>query len=115
MTAIECVRMSLGPPDGSGRPSPVPIPGSEFVLAVDTVIAAVGQAPEIGFLPHQASLDRKGHDRDRRLSGATAAPGVFAGGDASGGRAFVADAIASGKMGALAIYCYIEGKDADRE
>ena len=47
--AIECVRMALGAPDASGRATPVPIPGSEFMLPVDTVIAAVGQAPEPGF------------------------------------------------------------------
>lgn len=115
VTAIECVRMSLGPPDGSGRPSPVPIPGSEFVMAVDTVIAAVGQAPEIGFLSASGVATTAKGMIGIDESGATAAPGVFAGGDASGGRAFVADAIASGKMGALAIYCYIEGKDAARE
>ena len=46
LTGMECVRMELGAPDASGRPRPVPVAGSEFTLAVDTVIAAVGQSPE---------------------------------------------------------------------
>ena len=51
------------------------------------------------------------------VSPATRRPtsGVFAGGDGAGTKAFVADAIASGKMGALAIRCYLEGKDDGEE
>ncbi len=46
---------------------------------------------------------------------ATSVDGVFAGGDGAGTKAFVADAIASGKLGALAVYCYFEGKDVKKE
>ena len=46
LRAMELIRMELGPPDGSGRPRPVPVPGSEFQMPVDTVIVAVGYAPE---------------------------------------------------------------------
>lgn len=42
---VECVQMELGPPDASGRKRPEPIPRSEFLLAVDEVILAVGQNP----------------------------------------------------------------------
>ncbi len=48
VTGLECIRMELGEPDDSGRRRPVPIPGSEFVLDVDMVIPAIGQAPETG-------------------------------------------------------------------
>ncbi|MBA4395437.1 MAG: dihydropyrimidine dehydrogenase subunit A, partial [Desulfobacca sp.] len=41
--AIECLKMTLGEPDGKGRPRPVPIEGSEFLLEVDGVIPALGQ------------------------------------------------------------------------
>ncbi|MEA3488424.1 MAG: FAD-dependent oxidoreductase, partial [Euryarchaeota archaeon] len=41
---LECVRMELGPPDDTGRRRPVPVEGSEFVIDVDTVIPAIGQA-----------------------------------------------------------------------
>ena len=42
---VECRRMQLGAPDASGRPRPEPVPGSEFVLPVDTVVKAIGQQP----------------------------------------------------------------------
>ena len=45
LTRMQCIRMELGAPDASGRPSPVAIPGSEFRIPVDTVVAAVGQGP----------------------------------------------------------------------
>ena len=47
--------MELGAPDESGRPRPVPVKGSEFTVPVDTVIAAVGQAPEIDFVRTRVS------------------------------------------------------------
>lgn len=43
VVALECLRVELGVPDGSGRPSPVPIAGSEFRLQADQIIKAVGQ------------------------------------------------------------------------
>ena len=43
--AIKCIRMELGEPDASGRRSPVPIPGSEFEIPTETVIMALGTAP----------------------------------------------------------------------
>ncbi len=49
LAALECLRMEPGPPDEDGRPRPVPIPGSEFILPVETVIVAVGQVPEAEF------------------------------------------------------------------
>ncbi len=42
-TALECLRVELGPPDASGRPAPLPIPGSEFLLPCDQIVKAVGQ------------------------------------------------------------------------
>src|SRR5258708_25404806 len=43
VTAVQCVRMSLGPADASGRPSPQPVAGSEFLLPADQVVKAIGQ------------------------------------------------------------------------
>jgi NADPH-dependent glutamate synthase beta subunit-like oxidoreductase len=109
--AIECLRMELGAPDESGRRAPVPIPGSEFTIPADTVIAAIGQAPETRFLEEfGVSLDNKGVVRTLP-STATGIAGIFAGGDGAGTRAFVADALGSGKRAALAIRSYIEGTD----
>jgi len=111
VSALECVRMELGEPDESGRRRPVPVKGSEYLVSVDTVIAAVGQTPESDFLKEIGlSLTSRGII-ETSPSTATNVLGVFAGGDGAGARAFVADAIASGKKAALAISCYLEGKD----
>ncbi len=115
VSAIECTRMELGPPDGSGRPRPIAVKGSEFSLPVDTVIAAVGQVPDSGFLRETGlPLDNRGFIESAGMA-ATSLDGVFAGGDSAGGKAFVADAIASGKKAALAILCFLQGRDTEKE
>jgi NADPH-dependent glutamate synthase beta subunit-like oxidoreductase/Pyruvate/2-oxoacid:ferredoxin oxidoreductase delta subunit len=116
LSGIECVRMRLGDPDASGRPRPVPVEGSEFVVPVDSVITAIGQVPEAEFVKELGiSLDGSGMIQISSESTATNIDGIFAGGDSAGTKAFVADAIASGKKGALAIFCYLEGKDIHKE
>ncbi len=42
---MECIKMKLGEPDSSGRRRPIPSPGSEFRIPVDTVVCAIGQSP----------------------------------------------------------------------
>ncbi len=116
LTAISCTRMELGAPDESGRPQPVAIPGSQFIIPAETLIAAVGQTPESDFAREfGVSVDRRGIIQVSSQTAATSREGIFAGGDSSGAKAFVADAIAGGKMGALAIYCYFDGKDMTEE
>ncbi|MFH0786132.1 MAG: NAD(P)-binding protein [Pseudomonadota bacterium] len=116
LIGIECLRMELGAADEGGRPKPFPIQGSEFIVPVDTVITAVGQIPETEFVKELGLVVNNRGQIDRSPeSPATNTPGVFAGGDCAGGRAFVADAIAGGKLGALAILCYLEGKDLKPE
>ncbi len=50
LVGLRCVKMELGPPDASGRPRPVPVPGSEFVVPLDSLIVAVGEEPDADFL-----------------------------------------------------------------
>ncbi|HME42049.1 MAG TPA: NAD(P)-binding protein [Syntrophorhabdales bacterium] len=116
LSGIECLRMALGDADESGRPQPTPVARSEFVVPLDTVIAAIGQAPDVKFLNDLGlRLSRRGVIEISPESTATNIEGIFAGGDSAGVRAFVADAIASGKMGALAIHCYLERKNVGEE
>jgi NADPH-dependent glutamate synthase beta subunit-like oxidoreductase/Pyruvate/2-oxoacid:ferredoxin oxidoreductase delta subunit len=116
VSGLECIRMELGAPDAGGRPEPLPVKGSEFIVPADTVIAAVGQVPEADFVGEAGlSVNRRGMIEVLPGTAATSAEGVFAGGDSAGARAFVADAIASGKMGAFAIACYLQGKDVKKE
>ncbi len=111
VTGLQCIRMRLGEPDASGRRRPVPISGSEFLVEVDNVIAAVGQAPDLSFLPPDSALERTRRERlavdNNRL--ATNVPGVFAGGDFAFGPGMVIEAIAAGRRGAMAIDKYLKG------
>jgi len=115
VTGLQCVRMKLGEPDAGGRRRPIPIPGSEFFAPADTVIAAVGQAPDLSFLPPDSALERTRWERlavdENRL--ATNVPGVFAGGDFVSGPGMVIEAIAAGRRGAIAVDKYLRG-DASR-
>lgn len=77
----------------------------------DKIILAIGQEMRIDSLPKCIQTERGliGADQFTR----TALPNIFAGGDVIGGKAFVADAIASGKMGALAVSSFLEGGDVE--
>ena len=103
ITAIECVRNELGEPDASGRRRPVPIPGSEFTLPLDSVIVAIGQKPEVSFLDGSSvSVGKNGAIEVDPTTGA-AAPGIYAGGDAVRGPAIIIQGCADGRRAAEAI------------
>lgn len=106
---IECVRMELGPPDETGRRRPVPVEGSEFVMDVDTVIPAIGQASDLKFLEGSGVDTPGGRWISTSSDGRTAVEGVFAGGDAATGAKTVIEAIAAGKRAALSINDYLNG------
>ena len=112
VSGMKCIKMELGEPDESGRRSPKEIPGSEFVLSVDTVIMSLGTSPN-----PLISSTTKGLDVNRRKcivateeSGATSKPGVFAGGDAVTGAATVILAMGAGKTAAKGIHEYLQKK-----
>ncbi len=115
VTGLQCVHMQLGEMDAGGRRRPVAIPGSDFFAEAGTVIAAVGQAPDLSFLPPESALERTRWEtlaiNANTLS--TNVPGVFAGGDFVTGPGMVIHAIAAGRRGALAIDKYLRG-DASR-
>ncbi|MEK6654511.1 MAG: dihydropyrimidine dehydrogenase, partial [Thermodesulfobacteriota bacterium] len=82
VAGVRCQRMELGEPDESGRRRPVPVAGSEFVIAADTMIAAVAQAPEISFLDagHGLEVSARGTFVVDAKTLTTGRPGIFAGG-----------------------------------
>ncbi len=112
VSGLQCIRMRLGEADSSGRRRPLPIPGSEFTVDLDMVIPAVGQAPDLSFLPADSKLERT---KWEMLSVdpsnlATNIPGVFAGGDFVTGPSYVIEAISAGRRGAVAIDKYLRGE-----
>lgn len=106
---VKCIKNELGEPDASGRRSPKPVPGSEFTLDVDVVIAAIGQAPEAPFIGKDVETSERGNRIAARDPDtlATSHPGIFAGGDAVTGPATAVAAIAAGKRAAWGIDHYL--------
>jgi len=103
---LTCNRMELGEPDAGGRRRPLPIKGSEFHQEFDTIIAAIGQDPDI---PSQFGLmtSREHTLTVDPVTQATDRPGVWAGGDVVTGPATVIEAIATGRRAASAIDVYL--------
>ncbi len=102
ISGIELQRMKLGEPDSSGRRKPVPVKGSNFSVSADTIITAIGEEPELSFLPY--SFLKKGLrilvDDDH----STGVPGIFAGGDAAtNANGTVVNAIRAGKEAAISM------------
>jgi NADPH-dependent glutamate synthase beta subunit-like oxidoreductase len=104
---LRCIRMELGEADASGRPRPVPKPGSEFDVDATAIIAAISQEPN--FKPI-AEL-REGKDWIKTDEwGATKLPGVYAGGD-DVELALVATAVCQGRVAAQAIDAHFRGEE----
>jgi NADPH-dependent glutamate synthase beta subunit-like oxidoreductase len=106
---IECVKSLLGPPGKDGRREPRPIENSNFTLPVDSVISAIGEAPDLSFLPHELQKSKDSVLVDE--TGATAMKRVFAGGDIVAQPRTVSYAIGAGKKAAMAIDATIRGKN----
>jgi heterodisulfide reductase subunit A-like polyferredoxin len=117
--ALECIKMELGAPDESGRRKPVPIKGSEFTMAVDAVIPAIGQESDWACLTDECActLNDWGTIRVDPVTLQTEDSDIFAGGDAVSGPATVVEAVAAGKEAAVSIHRFIQGEDLriDRE
>ena len=105
VTGMRIQRMELGEPDASGRRRPVPIEGSEYEIAIDTAVIAIGQGPNPLATQSTPGLDlnRHGNIVVNEQTMMTSIPGVFAGGDIVTGAATVILAMGAGKQAALGI------------
>lgn len=113
VTGIEVVKQELGEPDASGRRSPVPVEGSNYVIPVETVIIAIGQSPNPLIRQTTPGLDTQKWggiivDEDTMK---TSKDGVYAGGDTVTGAATVILAMGAGKKAAKAIDEQLCGKE----
>ena len=109
---IKCIKMELGEPDESGRRRPVEVPGSEFVIDVDTVIMSLGTSPNplISSTTEGLEVNKwKCIVADEEF-GKTTKEGVYAGGDAVTGAATVILAMGAGRAGAKGIDEYLKNK-----
>ncbi len=112
LEGLECVRMELGEVDTSGRRRPVPVEGSEFTVAIDTLIPAIGQEPDVASFAdgNGLKLSRWNTLEVDAETLYTGAAGIFAGGDVVSGPATVVDAMAHGKTAAQMIHKYVQGQ-----
>ena len=111
VTGLRCVEMELGEPDESGRRSPIVKPDSEFEVACDVVIMALGTSPNplIAATTEGLETNRRGCITATD-EGQTTREGVFAGGDAVTGAATVILAMGAGRKAAKAIDDYLKTK-----
>lgn len=106
---VKLIRMKLGKPDASGRPAPEPIPGSEFVVSIDTLISAIGEVATPPMrkeccgvtLRHNGTIDTDPQGRTRRI-------GVFAAGDVTNGPTLIGKALSHGMKIAQVVESFIE-------
>ncbi len=121
VTHLEYLRMELGEPDASGRRRPVPVEGSETLLATDMVISAIGQAPDVSFVTKSGSPAAE--LKTTRWSTIEADPGtlqtnipyLFVAGDVATGPSLVVDAIGGGRRAARSIHQFVMGRPVEAE
>lgn len=115
VTGVECIKMKLGKPDESGRRRPVPVKGSEFKMATDMLIPAVGQRPDLPAMSGKDSVKVTdwGTIEADPVSYKTSIEGVFAGGDCVTGPATLIEALDMGNKVARSIDCYLRGESLE--
>lgn len=111
---LVCCRMELGPADESGRRRPVKRAGALFDIKTDSIISAIGEKPDFGYL--KAALKTENDCvfvRDNLSTPAKKGPlaQVFAGGDIIDIAHTVVHAVASGKKAAIAMDCHRNGSN----
>ncbi|MFB3777306.1 MAG: NADPH-dependent glutamate synthase [Bryobacteraceae bacterium] len=109
VTGMRCQKMELGEPDSSGRRRPVPVPGSEFDMPIDTVIYALGTSanPIIAQTTPGLKINKWGYIEVDEKTGMSSIPGVFAGGDIVTGAATVILAMGAGRRAAKGMLEYL--------
>jgi NADPH-dependent glutamate synthase beta subunit-like oxidoreductase/ferredoxin len=116
VAGLKCVRNRLGEPDASGRRAPVPIPGTEFILDVDTVVAATGQNSDVGYLQEAGvAVSKRRRPEVNPVTWMTNVPGIFAGGDYTAGARTIIASIGDGHKAAIAMDQYLRGARPEDE
>jgi len=98
--------------DSAGRFNPAFEEHSESVIECDTVILAIGQAPNLDFLKPEdgVQVSPRGLVVANRETLMTSSPGVFAGGDCVFGPRLIIDSVGDGKRIAIAVDEYLTGR-----
>jgi formate dehydrogenase (NADP+) beta subunit len=114
VVGVEVIKMELGEPDASGRRSPQPVPGSEYVIPCDLVIPAIGQDPDLDYLGEEDFGIKQTRWNSILTHGGTMmtdCEGIFAGGDCEYGAMTVVVAVGHGRRAARVMHRWLtEGK-----
>ncbi len=111
VTGLECRRMQLGEPDSSGRRRPEPVEGSEFVIACDCIVPAIGQVCGVDQLvPSHIEVSKWKTLEVDPLTMQSADPRVFGGGDCYTGPSSLVAALAAGRRAAASIDEFLKDK-----
>ncbi len=106
VTGLRCRKTRLlAEVDSSGRPVPVEVPNSDFVLDADTVVVAIGQQVHADFVRFFERTKQGFIKVDEMFR--TSLPGIYAGGDAIAGEGTIVQAVADGKQAAHAMHEYL--------
>ena len=112
-TGLELLRMELGEPDATGRRRPIPVEGSNHTMDADTVILAIGQQPEVSFLPGDVTVTRQGTIAYDENTCASTRKGVFVAGDAATGPRSAIEAVGMGHRAAESIHQFLSGETVE--
>ncbi len=112
VSGLKCVRTKMGEPDESGRRRPVVISGSEFVIACDAVIPAIGQMTDTSFDNGKIEWSQRHLIITDPLTGRTNIPHIFAAGDIVTGPATVVEAIGQAHIAAKGIDSFLKGEES---
>lgn len=115
LVGVECLKMELGEPDSSGRPRPVEVKGSEYIVPCDMAIIAVGSGanPILTSSAPDMKLTKRNYIIADPETGRTTKKGVWAGGDIVTGQATVILAMGAGRKAADSIDAYLSGMDGN--
>ncbi len=110
LSKLEFLSMELGEPDSSGRRRPIPVEGSESIMAADMVILAIGLRPATSLFFGELETNRNETVKVDEETLETSMPSVFSGGDVVSGPASIVEAIGQGKRAAFYIDRYLRGE-----
>jgi heterodisulfide reductase subunit A len=113
MSGLRCSRMTQGEPDASGRRRPEPVPGSEFEIACDLIVTAVGMAPDTGAFAGQLRANPNGTLVVDPRTLQSDAPWLFAAGDVVSGASDITRATGQGQRAAFMIDRWIQDRTLD--
>jgi heterodisulfide reductase subunit A len=111
VAGLRCRRMTLGEPDDSGRRRPEPLPGSEFEVPCDVVVAAVGIGAETQAFAASLGAAPDGRLRVDPRTLQSPVPYLFAAGDVVTGASDIARAIGQGRRAAFMIDRWLQGRE----